>query len=185
MAAEGERPEGTSSGRTGESAAHLTPGAGWVPVPVPLLDENTAELLAVLGEVRSDLARLQSTSGITALRDECDAAVEELSRTGRVTPDLVARLRDRLEAAGPAPSVLASGVALARSLDLVEARLRTPRPAAESAQRAKPKPSGHSRPGARRNPAGLTPPVHGPPGHTPPGPSTGSDDDEWPDPADG
>ncbi|MFF5309158.1 hypothetical protein [Streptomyces massasporeus] len=180
MAAEGERPDGTSSGRTGESAAHFTPGGGWVPVPVPLLDEDTRELLAVLEEVRSDLARLQSTSGITELRDECDAAVEELSQTGRVTPDLLARLRDRLAAAGPAPSVLASGVALARALDLVEARLRTPRPAAEPAQQARPKSSGHSRPGAYGNPAGLTPP-----GHTPPGPSTGSDDDEWPDPADG
>ncbi|MFF9117638.1 hypothetical protein ACF09Y_18870 [Streptomyces massasporeus] len=180
MAAQGERPEGTSSGPTGESTAHVTAGGGWVPVPVPPLDEDTRELLALLGEVRSDLARLQSTSEITALRDECEAAVEEISRTGRVTPDLVARLRDRLAAAGPAPSVLAAGVALARSLDLMEARLRTPHPAAEPAQQARPKPVGHSRPGARPNPAGLTPP-----GHTPPGPSTGSDDDEWPAPADG
>ncbi|MEU9230146.1 hypothetical protein AB0D40_38165 [Streptomyces massasporeus] len=192
MAAEGERPEGTSSGRTGESATHgrtgesaghFTTGGGWVPVPVPPPDEDIRALLALLGEVRSDLARLQSTREITALRDECDAAVEEISRTGRVTPDLAARLRARLEAAGPAPSVLASGIALARSLDLVEARPRTPRPSAESAQRARP--SGRSHPGAYGNPAGATPPVHTPPGHTPPGPSTGSDDDEWPDPADG
>ncbi|MFF7378289.1 hypothetical protein ACFY96_23925 [Streptomyces massasporeus] len=179
MAAEGERPEGTTSGRTGESSAHFTTG-GWVPVPVPRTDEDAGELLALLAEVRSDLARLQSTSEITALRDACDAAVEEISRTGHVTPDLVARLRDRLAAAGPAASALASGVALARSLDLVEARLRTPRPVAESAQQARPKPSGHSRPGSHGTPSGLTPP-----GHTPPGPSTGSDDDEWPDPADG
>ncbi|MFD7248000.1 hypothetical protein [Streptomyces massasporeus] len=184
MAAEGERPEGTSSGRTDESATHVTPG-GWVPVPVPSLDEDTRALLALLGEVRADLARLRSTSEITALRDACDAAVEEISRTGRVTPDLVARLRDRLATAGPALAVLASGVALARSLDLMEARLGTPRPAAESAQRARPKPTGRSHPGAYGNPAGLTPPVHTTPGHTPPGPSTGSDDDEWPDPADG
>ncbi|MEV5105871.1 hypothetical protein ACFQ7G_35665 [Streptomyces massasporeus] len=179
MAAEGERPEGTSSGSTGESTAHFTTG-GWVPVPVPPPDVDTRELLALLAEVRSDLARLQSTSEITALRDACDAAVEEISRTGHVTPDLVARLRDRLAAAGPAPSVLASGVALARTLDLVEARLGAPRPVAESAQRARPKPSGHSRPGSYGTHSGLTPP-----GHTPPGPSTGSDDDEWPDPADG
>ncbi|MGW0291433.1 hypothetical protein [Streptomyces tuirus] len=180
MAAEGERPEDTSLGLTGESTAHLTTGGAWVPVPVPPLDEDTRELLALLGEVRSDLARLQITSEIIALRDECDVAVEEISRTGRVAPDLVARLRDRLAAAGPAPSALASGVALARSLELMDARLRTRRPAAESAQQARPRPAGRARPGASGTPVGLTPP-----GHTPPGPSTGSDDDEWPDPADG
>ncbi|MGW6545469.1 hypothetical protein ACWGBH_21850 [Streptomyces massasporeus] len=173
MAAEGERPAGTSSGRTDQSATHIT-HSGWVPVPVPPLDEDTRELLALLGEVRSDLTRLRTTDEIAALRDECDAAVEEISRTGHLTPDLAARLRDRLAAAEPALSVLASGVALARSLHLMEARPHTPRPAAESAQGARPKPAGHSRPGTRN-----------PLGHTPPGPSTGSDDDEWPDPADG
>lgn len=180
MAAEGERPEGTSSDRTGEPATHFPPGGGWGPMPVPPLDEDTRGLLALLEEVRSDLGRLQTTSEIIALRDECDAAVEQISRTGRITPDLLVLLRARLAAAGPAASALASGVALARSLDLVEARLRTPRPVAESAQQARPKPSGHSRPGSHGTHSGLTPP-----GHTPPGPSTGSDDDEWPDPADG
>jgi hypothetical protein len=175
MAAEGERPDSTSSGRTSEPTAHFTTGGGWGHMPVPPADEDVGELLALLGEVRSDLARLQSTSEITALRDECGAAVEEISRTGRVTLDLVARLRARLAAAAPAQSALASGAGLARSLDLVEARLRTPRPEGESATRARPKPSGSARPGEYGTSVG----------HTPPGPSTGSDDDEWPDPAGG
>ncbi|MBB4711945.1 hypothetical protein BJ965_001827 [Streptomyces luteogriseus] len=37
------------------------------------MDEDAVELLALLGEVWSDLARLQSTDEITALGDECDA----------------------------------------------------------------------------------------------------------------
>ncbi|MCX3291664.1 hypothetical protein OR263_34000 [Streptomyces sp. NEAU-H22] len=184
MAAEGERPGSTSSGRTSEPSAHFTTGGGWGHPPVPPVDEDTAELLALLGEVRSDLARLRSTDEITALGDECDAAMGEISRTGRVTLDLVTRLRARLAAAAPVPSALASGIALARTLDVVAARPSTPRPAAEPPTRAKAKPSGRAHPGEYGTPAGVTPPAHAP-GHTPPGPSTGSDDDEWPDPADG
>ncbi|MFF5575122.1 hypothetical protein [Streptomyces luteogriseus] len=185
MAAEGERPDSTSSGRTSESTAHFSTGGGWghAPVPPPV-DEDAVELLALLGEVRADLVRLQSTDEITALGEECDAAMGEISRTGRVTLDLVTRLRARLAAAAPVPSALASGIALARTLGVVAARLSTPRPAEEPPKRATAKPSGRTRPGAYGTPAGLTPPAptHG---HTPPGPSTGSDDDEWPDPADG
>ncbi|MEU3888515.1 hypothetical protein [Streptomyces sp. NPDC029041] len=174
MAAEGERPESTSTGHTGEAAAHFTTGGGaWPPMPAPRTDEDAGALLDVLTEVRSDLARLQDADEISALRDQCDAAVDEISRTGRVTLDLVARLRDRLAAAEPVRSVLASGAALALTLDRVEGRLRTPRLAEEQMSRARP--AGRARPGGYGTPAG----------HTPPGPSTGSDDDEWPDPADG
>jgi hypothetical protein len=161
-------------GHTGEAAAHFTTGGGaWAPMPAPRTDENARALLAVLTEVRSDLARLRDSDEITALRDQCDAAVDEISRTGHVTLDLVARLRDRLAAAEPVRSVLASGAALALSLDRLEDRLGTPRPAEEPRRRTRP--AGHARPGGYGTPAG----------HTPPGPSTGSDDDEWPDPADG
>ncbi|MFJ8595523.1 hypothetical protein [Streptomyces sp. NPDC093598] len=174
MAAEGERPESTSLGRTSGPDQHFTVGDGRSgQVPAPPADEDAGELLALLREMRSDLARLRSTDEIIGLRDECDAAVEEISRTGRVTLDLVARLRARLAAAGPVRSLPASGTDLARSLDRVETRLRTPRPAVESDMRA--------RPGGLARPRGYETPA----GHTPPGPSTGSDDDEWPDPADG
>ncbi|MER7476360.1 hypothetical protein ABTX60_01695 [Streptomyces sp. NPDC126510] len=175
MAAEGERPESTSAGHTSEPAAHFAIGGGAWPGPMhaPPTDEDAGALLAALTEVLSDLARLRESDEITALRDQCDAAVDEISRTGRVTFGLVARLRDRLAAAEPVRSVLASGAALALSLDRVEDRLRTPRPAEESQGRARP--VGRARPGGYGTPAG----------HTPPGPSTGSDDDEWPDPADG
>ncbi|MFB6848658.1 hypothetical protein ACFCXS_27950 [Streptomyces sp. NPDC056373] len=173
-AAEGERPESTSAGHTGEATAHFTTGGGaWGPMPAPPTDEDAGALLAVLTELRSDLARLRDSDEITALREQCDAAVDEISRTGRVTLDLVARLRAGLAAAEPVRSVLASGAALALYLDRVEERLRSPRPAAEPKKRTRP--AGHARPG------GYGAPV----GHTPPGPSTGSDDDEWPDPADG
>ncbi|MFD5158227.1 hypothetical protein ACFWMJ_09155 [Streptomyces hawaiiensis] len=174
MAAEGERPESTTAGRTSGPDRHVTTGdgrSGQVP-PVPP-DADVAELLAVLGKVLSDLTPLQSTDEIVALRDECDAAVEEISRTGRVTPDLAARLRARLAAAGPVQPFLASGTALARSLDRLAAPLPTPRPVGEASMRTRP--AGRARPGGYETPAG----------HTPPGPSTGSDDDEWPDPADG
>ncbi|GAA2306456.1 hypothetical protein GCM10010234_57430 [Streptomyces hawaiiensis] len=174
MAADGERPESTSTGHTGEAAAHFTTGGGaWPPMPPPRTDEDARALLVVLTEVRSDLARLRDSDEITALRDQCDAAVDEISRTGHVTLDLVARLRDRLAAAEPVRSVLASGAALASSLDRLEDRLRAPRPAEEPKRRTRP--AHHARPGGYGTPVG----------HTPPGPSTGSDDDEWPDPADG
>ncbi|MFF5964387.1 hypothetical protein ACFY64_11690 [Streptomyces collinus] len=176
MAAEGERTENTSaghaSGQAGQAHHFTTGGAGWGPVPVPPADQHVAELLALLREVRSDLERLRSTDEITALRDECDEAVAEISRTGRVTPGLVARLRTRLAATEPALSLLASVVGLAQSLDLVESGPGTPEPEGRS---MRPLPSSRARPGAYGAPAG----------HTPPGPSTGSDDDEWPDPADG
>ncbi|MFI8895048.1 hypothetical protein [Streptomyces paradoxus] len=139
----------------------------------PPADRHVAELLALLRDVRSDLERLRSTDEITALRDECDAAVAEISGTGRVTPGLVARLRTRLEAAEPALSLLASVVALAQSLALVEGPQGIPEPDGPRSMGSRP--SGRARPGAYGAPAG----------HTPPGPSTGSDDDEWPDPADG
>ncbi|PPS77415.1 MULTISPECIES: hypothetical protein [Streptomyces] len=174
MAAEGERPESTSAGHTGEPAAHFTTGGdAWGPMPAPPTDEDAGALLAVLTELRSDLPRLRDSDEITALRDQCEAAVDEISGTGRVTLDLVARLRARLAAAEPVRSVLASGAALALSLDRAEDRLRTPRPAEEPKRRARP--AGHTHPGGYGTPVG----------HTPPGPSTGSDDDEWPDPADG
>jgi hypothetical protein len=174
MAAEGERTEGTSAGHASGQAHHFTPdGTGWGSVPAPSADEHVAALLALLREARSDLQRLQSTDEITALRDECDEAVEEISRTGRVTPGLVARLRTRLAAADPATSLLASVVGLVQSLDLAESRPGTPEP--DGRRLMRPLPSGRARPGAHGAPAG----------HTPPGPSTGSDDDEWPDPADG
>ncbi|MFD5229006.1 hypothetical protein ACFWJ5_10775 [Streptomyces qaidamensis] len=174
MAAEGERTENTSAGHASGQAHHFTTGGGpgWGPVPPPPPDGRVTELLALLREVRADLERLQSTDEITALRDECDEAEQEISRTGRVTPGLAARLRARLAAAEPAPSLLASVVGLARSLDLVESGLGTPEPEGRS---MRPLPSGRARPGEFGTPAG----------HTPPGPSTGSDDDEWPDPADG
>ncbi|KOX06466.1 hypothetical protein ADK65_01640 [Streptomyces sp. NRRL B-1140] len=171
MAAEGERPESTSTGHTDESA-HITIGGGaWQPIPAPRTDEAAGALLDVLTKVRSDLTLLRDSDELIALRDQCDAAVDEISRTGHVTLDLVALLRDRLAAAEPVRA-LASGAALALALDRVEDGLRTLRPA------EKPKrtwPAGHARPGGYGTPAG----------HTPPGPSTGSDDDEWPDPADG
>jgi hypothetical protein len=173
MAAEGERAESTSAGQVWH--AHFSTGGGvdGGSVPLPPAGEQVAELLALLREVRSDLERLQSTDEITALRDECDEAVAEISRTGRVTPGLVARLRTRLTATEPALSLLASGVALARLLALVEGPPGTPEPEGQQASmRLRP---GRARPGAYGTPAG----------HTPPGPSTGSDDDEWPDPADG
>ncbi|AMW13433.1 hypothetical protein A4E84_30400 [Streptomyces qaidamensis] len=175
MAAEGERTENTSAGHASGHAHHFTTGggAGWGPVPPPSPDGHVAELLALLREVRSDLERLQSTDEITALRDESDGAMAEISGTGRVTPGLVARLRTRLEAAQPALSPLASVAGLVQSLALVEGTLSYPEPEERASMR--PLPSGRARPGA-----------YGPPaGHTPPGPSTGSDDDEWPDPADG
>ncbi|MFJ5727720.1 hypothetical protein [Streptomyces paradoxus] len=175
MAAEGERTESTSEGHAVGHGHHFTTGggAGWGSVPPPPADQHVAELLALLREVRSDLERLRSTDEITALRDECDAAVAEISGTGRVTPALAARLRTRLEAAQPVLSPLASVVALVQSLALVEEPLGYPEPDGRRAMR--PRPSGRARPG------GYGAPV----GHTPPGPSTGSDDDEWPDPADG
>ncbi|WP_175435238.1 hypothetical protein [Streptomyces hawaiiensis] len=174
MATEGERPESAAPGPASGPDRHFTPGDGrWGYVSPPPPDASAVELLAVLGEVRSDLAPLQGTDEIVALRDECDAAVEEISRTGRVTPDLIARLRARLAAAGPAQPFLASGTALARSLDRLEAHLPTARPVGEASMRTMP--AGRARPGGYETPAG----------HTPPGPSTGSDDDEWPDPADG
>ncbi|MFC8145851.1 hypothetical protein ACFUKV_29555 [Streptomyces paradoxus] len=174
MAAEGERAESTSAGHS-SGQAHFTTGggAGWGSVPTPPVGEQIAELLVLLREVRSDLERLQSTDEIAALRDECDAAMAEISGTGRVTPGLVARLRTRLEAAEPAVSLLASVVGLTQSLALVEGPLGTPEPDGQRSMR--PRPSGRARPGEYGAPAG----------HTPPGPSTGSDDDEWPDPADG
>ncbi|MFE8963734.1 hypothetical protein [Streptomyces iakyrus] len=175
MAAEGERTENTSAGHVSGQAHHFTAGGGpgWGPVPPPPPDGRLAELLALLREVRSDLERVQSTDEITALRDACDEAEQEISRTGLVTPGLAARLRDRLAAAEPAPSLLASVAGLAQALALVDGPLGTPEPDRRRSMR--PKPSGAGHPGAYGAPAG----------HTPPGPSTGSDDDEWPDPADG
>ncbi|MFI2630493.1 hypothetical protein ACH5A2_08885 [Streptomyces collinus] len=174
MAAEGERTESTSEGHAVGHGHHFTTGgAGWGAVPPPPADQHAAELLALLGEVRSDLERLRSTDEITALRDECDAAEAEISGTGRLTPGLVARLRDRLEAARTALSPLASVVGLIQALAQVEGPLGYPETDGRRAMR--PRPSDRARPGAYGAPAG----------HTPPGPSTGSDDDEWPDPADG
>ncbi|MFJ4360842.1 hypothetical protein ACIP25_31705 [Streptomyces massasporeus] len=176
MAAEGERAESTSDGHVIGGGHHFMAGGsvGSSSGPTQPADERVAELLTLLREVRSDLERLQSTDEIAALRDECDAVVAEISKTGYVTPGLVARLRTRLQAAEPALPPLASVVALVRALALVEGPLGTPKPEGERSP-WRPKPSGRGRPGA-----------YGPPaGHTPPGPSTGSDDDEWPDPADG
>ena len=173
MAAEGERTESTSEGHAIGHGHHFTiGGAGWGSVPPPSADQHVAELLALLREVRSDLERLRSTDEITALRDECDAAVAEISGTGRVTPDLAARLRARLEAAQPVLSPLASVVGLVQSLALVEGPVGYPEPEGQRPVSRRP---GRARPGGYEAPAG----------HTPPGPSTGSDDDEWPDPADG
>ncbi|MZF89697.1 hypothetical protein [Streptomyces sp. SID5643] len=175
MAAEGDRAESTSEGHV-SGQAHITTGggAGRGPVPPPPADRHVAELLALLREVRSDLERLRSTDEITALREECDEAEQEISRTGRVTPGLAARLRDRLEAAQTAVSPLASVVGLVQSLARVEAPALG-HPEAAGQHSMPPWPVGRARPGAYGTPAG----------HTPPGPSTGSDDDEWPDPADG
>ncbi|MEU1577136.1 hypothetical protein ABZ519_39505 [Streptomyces collinus] len=175
MAAEGERTESTSEGHViGQGHHFTTGGAGWgAAVPPPPADQQVAELLALLREVRADLERLRSTDEITALRDECDAAEAEISGTGRLTPGLVTRLRDRLEAARTALSPLASVVGLIQALAQVEGPLGYPETDGRRAMR--PRPSGRERPGAYGAPAG----------HTPPGPSTGSDDDEWPDPADG
>ncbi|MFF8939978.1 hypothetical protein ACF08O_35790 [Streptomyces paradoxus] len=175
MAAEGERTEGTSEGHVIGQGHHFTTGggAGWGAVPASPADQQVAELLALLREVRSDLERLRLTDEITALRDECDAAEAEISGTGRVAPGLVARLRARLEAAQTVLSPLASVVGLIQALAQVAGTLEYPEPDGRRAMR--PRPSGNARPG------GYGAPV----GHTPPGPSTGSDDDEWPDPADG
>ncbi|MEU3935857.1 hypothetical protein AB0E85_28035 [Streptomyces sp. NPDC029044] len=175
MAAEGDRTESTSEGRV-SGQAHITTGgdAGWGAVPPPPADRHVAELLVLLREVRSDLDRLRSTDEIRALRDECEEAEQEISRTGRVTPGLVARLRARLEAAQTAVSPLASVVGLVQSLALVEGPTLGP-PEAGGQHPMRPWPVGRARPGGYGAPAG----------HTPPGPSTGSDDDEWPDPADG
>ncbi|MFE9115798.1 hypothetical protein ACFYN9_40220 [Streptomyces collinus] len=175
MAAERERTENTSAGHASGQAHHFSTGGGpgWGPVPPPPPDGRVAELLALLREVRADLERLQSTDEITALRDECEEAEQEISRTGRVTPGLAARFRARLAAAEPAPSLLASVAGLAQALALAEEPLGTPEP--DRRRSTQPNPFGGARPGAYGAPAG----------HTPPGPSTGSDDDEWPDPADG
>ncbi|PTH89439.1 hypothetical protein C9J60_00015 [Streptomyces sp. A244] len=176
MAAEGERTGNTSAGHAGGHAHHFTTGggAGWGQVPTPPPDGPVAELLALLREVRADLERVQSTDEITALRVACDEAEEEISRTGLVTPGVAARLRARLAAAEPAPSLLASVAGLAQALAQVyDGPLDTPEPDEQQASmRLRP---GRARPGAYGTPVG----------HTPPGPSTGSDDDEWPDPADG
>ncbi|MGW6644036.1 hypothetical protein [Streptomyces iakyrus] len=171
MAAEGERTENTSAGQAGGHAHHFTTGggAGWGQVPTPPPDGRVAELLALLREVRADLERVQSTDEITALRVACDEAEEEISRTGLVTPGVAARLRARLAAAEPAPSLLASVAGLAQALALVEP------PGVAEPDGRRPNDFGGARPGASGAPVG----------HTPPGPSTGSDDDEWPDPADG
>ncbi|MFD5944564.1 hypothetical protein ACFWAZ_00010 [Streptomyces collinus] len=176
MAAEGERAESTSEGHVIGGGHHIMAGGniGWSSGPTQPADERVAELLTLLREVRSDLEHLESTDEIAALRDECDAVVAEISGTGYVTPGLAARLRTRLQAAEPALPPLASVVSLVQSLALVEGPLGTPKPEGQGPS-WRPKPSGRERPGA-----------YGPPaGHTPPGPSTGSDDDEWPDPADG
>ncbi|GAA2768314.1 hypothetical protein GCM10010103_73560 [Streptomyces paradoxus] len=174
MAAEGERAESTSEGHVIGGGHHFTTGGGvgWSSGPTQPPDEPVAELLTLLREVRSDLERLQSTDEIAALRDECDAVVAEISGTGYVTPGLVARLRTRLQAAEPVLPPLASVVGLVQSLALVEGPLGSPEPEGQWPVSRRP---GRARPGAYGTPAG----------HTPPGPSTGSDDDEWPDPADG
>ena len=127
---------------------------------------HIAELLHAVRELRTDLARMAATEHTTGLDEELADAEGELEKAGSIGVGRLVRLRQALAGAALVTAVRASAVALNQLISVV---MDDP-----SASAGPVKPSNPT--------AGETaPPSPGPVGHTSPGPSTSSDDDEWPE----
>ncbi|MFF5900778.1 hypothetical protein ACFY8O_33310 [Streptomyces argenteolus] len=82
-------------------------------------DPHVADLLAGVLALREDLGRVRSSPEAAHL-DEVLAGVEdEITGTGQVGPDRLARLRHALEAAGAVADLLASAAAVRAVIEVL------------------------------------------------------------------
>ncbi|MGW6274443.1 hypothetical protein [Streptomyces sp. NPDC055060] len=175
MAAKGDPESGDETTQSGETVNISSHTGGWA-----IGDHSTSvtsyqsgawsqneieQLLRAAHELRADLARLAAGEHTARLDEELAEAVRELERTGHADVARWARLRIIL-AESAATGALASAMALDH---VIRMALDGPGASTFYIQPASPASSGTPRP------------APDPSGHTSPGPSTGSDDDEWPE----
>ncbi|MEV1084067.1 hypothetical protein AB0I98_38655 [Streptomyces sp. NPDC050211] len=79
-------------------------------------DPGVAELLAGVRQLRDDLQRLVQSPEIAALDEVLASVEEEITGTGDVSPERLARLRQALQDAGTVAGLLASAAFVGQAL---------------------------------------------------------------------
>lgn len=180
-------PEGTEQRQPGSERVPSPPPHSWGAPPLPPslpppltarpdsppgpLDEAHKALLQAAGALWEEVAEVVAVPGVTALNDELTELRSEFRRTGQVTPDRLLRLLEVLQEARPFVERLSTTAALRTAVDRAIASAGFPPARRSGAER---RPGGHGGVYQAGRDTHIT-------GHTPPGPSTSSDDDEWPE----
>ncbi|MFI0979922.1 hypothetical protein ACH4SP_23325 [Streptomyces sp. NPDC021093] len=82
-------------------------------------DEQQAELLRAVRNLRGDLARCTRTEPVDVLDAELAATEEDITGTGEAAPSRLARLRTALTTAEGVTAMLASGAAVGQAVGVL------------------------------------------------------------------